>query len=86
MAEYKIELTHTAEKQLRKISKRDLPRIIDALQMLAVAPLPQGCRKLSGYSHTYRVRIGVYRIIYELLNNILTVQVLKIGHRKDIYR
>lgn len=86
MEKYKIELTRTAEKQLQRIPKRDIGRIVDALRLLATTPLPQGCRKLSGHNHTYRVRVGVYRIIYDLLKNVLIVQVFKIGHRKDVYR
>lgn len=86
MANYKVELTRTAEKQLRKLPKSDLPRIVQALHMLAITPLPQGCRKLSGYTNTFRVRIGVYRIIYEIIEHRLIVKVLKLGHRKDVYR
>lgn len=86
MASYRVELTASAEKQLRKLPKNDLPRVARALEMLALTPLPQGCRKLSGQTNTYRVRAGVYRIIYEILAAVVLVKVLKIGHRKDVYR
>lgn len=86
MANYNVALTSTAEKQLRKLPKKDLPRVARALEMLALTPLPQGCRKLSGQTNTYRVRVGVYRIIYEIWAAVVLVKVLKIGHRKDVYR
>ncbi len=86
MANYSIALTHTAEKQLRKLPKKELPRIVQALEMLSFTPLPQGRRKLSGHSNTFRVRVGIYRIIYEILGQRLIIKILKIGHRKDVYR
>ncbi len=86
MANYRVELTAAAEKQLKKIPKIDLRRITAALEMLALAPLPQGCRKMSALTDTFRVRIGVYRIIYEIHAHIVLVRVVKIGHRKDVYR
>jgi mRNA interferase RelE/StbE len=86
MAKFKIEISSSAEKTLRKIPKTDLGRIIEAIQILAINPFPDGCRKLSGEESTYRVRQGNYRIIYEIHGKILTILILKIGHRKDIYR
>lgn len=86
MADYKVELTRTAEKQLRKVPKVDLPRLVQALEMLALTPLPSGCRKLTGQGNVFRVRVGVYRVIYEILTHQIIVRILKIGHRKDVYR
>ena len=86
MANYKIEITATAEKSLKKIPKKDLQKIIEAIQVLAISPFPDGCRKLRGEEDVYRVRQGNYRIIYEVIGSKLIVLVLKIGHRKDIYK
>jgi mRNA interferase RelE/StbE len=86
MANYRVELAATAERSLRKIPKRDLRRVIEALQMLAITPMPTGCRKLSEHGGIFRVRVGVYRIIYEVFRERLIVKVIKIGHRKDVYR
>ena len=86
MADYKVELTRTAEKQLWKLPKKELPKVVEALKMLAITPLPRGCRKLSGHASTFRVRVGLYRIIYEIIESRVIVKVLKIGHRKDVYR
>ncbi|WP_372655262.1 type II toxin-antitoxin system RelE/ParE family toxin [Halobacteriovorax sp.] len=86
MANYKIEITSTAEKSLKKIPKKDLKKVVEAIQVLAISPFPSGCRKLKGEEDVYRVRQGNYRIIYEVIDNKLIVLVLKIGHRKDIYK
>jgi len=82
---YKVYLTSSAEKTLRNLPKKDIRRIIAKLESLSIDPYPDGCRKLSGEEDTYRVRAGIYRIIYELNSGELIVIVLKIGHRKDVY-
>lgn len=86
MGKYKVELTRTAEKSLRRLPKKNLPKILAALSGLSFDPFPDGCRKLSGELHTFRIRISDYRIIYEVLEKVVLVKVLKIGHRKDVYR
>lgn len=86
MANYKIEITASAEKSLKKIPKKDLSKIITAIQILSISPFPEGCRKLKGEEDVYRVRQGNYRIIYEIFDQKLIILVLKIGHRKDIYK
>ena len=86
MGNYKVELTASAERQLKHLPKIELKRVVTALEMLAITPFPQGCRKLSGIANTFRVRVGNYRIIYEVLVETVVVKVLKIGHRKDVYR
>jgi mRNA interferase RelE/StbE len=86
VANYKIEISSSAEKALRKIPKNDLKKIIEAIQILGINPFPEGCRKLSGEEGAYRVRQGNYRIIYEVDGKKLIILVLKIGHRKDVYK
>lgn len=86
MANYKIIIGSQAEKILKKIPKKDLVRVVAAIQGLAADPFPPLCRKLAGEVSAYRIRQGIYRIIYEVRNKELLVLVLKIGHRKDIYR
>ena len=86
MANYKIEVTSTAEKSLKKIPKKDIQKIVEAIQVLAISPFPEGCRNLKGEEDAYRVREGKYRIIYEVIDNKLIVLVLKIGNRKDFYK
>ncbi len=86
MANYRIEFSSTAEKALKKIPKKDLTKIVESIQVLAINPFPEGCRKLAGEEGTYRIRQGTYRIIYEVEGKKLKVLILKIGHRNDIYR
>jgi mRNA interferase RelE/StbE len=86
MASYSVELTRTAEKQLRRIAKRDRNRLVEAIRALADRPRPQGARKLQGYDDVYRIRVGQCRVVYEVLDERVIVIVLKVGHRKDIYK
>jgi len=81
---YQVVIEKQAQKQLAKISLPYYQNIVEALQNLAANPLPHGYKKLKGRPGL-RIRIGVYRIIYNINENILTVFVLSIGHRKDIY-
>jgi mRNA interferase RelE/StbE len=83
---YKILISNSAEKSLKKIPKRDLQRITREIHALSLNPFPAGCRKLSGEDHVYRVRVGTYRIIYEIDGGELIIWVLKVGHRKEVYR
>lgn len=86
MESYKVELSASAEKALFKIPKKMIEKVTHALEMLAHNPRPHGSKKLTGFADVYRIRIGYYRIIYEIHDNIILVKVLKIGHRKEIYR
>lgn len=86
MANYKIEITSSAVKSLKKIPKKELLKITNLIQMLAIDPYPSGARKLAGEVDVYRVRQGTYRVIYEVFDDRLVILVLKIGHRKDIYK
>ena len=83
---YSIEVSATAEKQLRGLQPDDQIRVLRAIRALAGDPRPRGCRKLAGYDDLYRVRAGRYRIIYSIDDAVLRVVVLKLGHRKDVYR
>ena len=85
MAEYKIYFKESVEKDFRAIPKRDLQKIILRIQALASNPRPQGYEKLTGQER-YRIRQGHYRIIYSIQDKEFTVWVVKVGHRKDIYR
>ena len=86
MANYSILISATAEKALKKIPKKDRTRIVKLIQTLAISPVPQGARKLLREQNVYRVRQGNYRVIYELKNKKIIILILKIGHRKNIYR
>ena len=85
MAKYRIQVKKTAEKELGKIPKKELLKILEKIEGLSDNPHPAESMKLSNQDK-YRVRVGNYRILYRVEDNILTVFVIKIGHRKDIYR
>ena len=86
MADYAVEVSATAERQLRKLAKTDQRQIIRAMRQLAIDPRPRGARKLRGYDDIFRIRRGRYRIIYSIENERLVIIILKVGHRKDVYR
>ena len=86
MAKYKIEISSSAEKSLKKIPKKDISKIVEAIQKLAISPFPDGSRKLRGEEGAYRIRQGNYRIIYEVIEKKLIILVLKLGHRKEVYK
>ncbi len=82
---YSVEILRSAQKHLSKITKQDQDRIISAIESLAHAPRPDGCKKLSGRP-AWRIRIGSYRVIYEIQDDKLIVMVVHIGHRREVYR
>ena len=86
MASYRIDYAKGVEKDLRKIPGKMAVRVGRAIDKLATNPFPSGCVKLIGYDIEYRIRVGDYRVIYQVQNSILVVLVIEIGHRKDIYR
>ena len=86
MASYKLRIKKSAAKELEAIPRKaDRRRIIARIESLADDPRPDGCRKLSG-SERYRIRQGRYRIVYSIEDDVLTVYVVKIGDRKNVYR
>ena len=85
MAGYEILFKESVWKDLRKIPKSDLKRMLSRIENLGDDPRPIGSEKLTG-EELYRVRQGNYRIIYSIQDNELTVWVIKVGYRKDIYR
>jgi mRNA interferase RelE/StbE len=85
MASYELKFKKSVAKDLRAFPKTDVKRIMQRILSLADDPRPTGCEKLSGQER-YRVRQGTYRIIYEISDSTLTILVVKIGHRREIYR
>lgn len=85
MASYSIEIKRSAAKELTHLPPKDRGRIIARIQVLADDPRPVGAEKLSGQDR-YRVRQGDYRILYEIEDQVLRIMVVKIGHRRDVYR
>ena len=85
MASYKIQIKPSAIKELGKIPKRDFQKLVKKIQLLSSNPRPVGCEKLSS-DEKYRIRQDNYRIVYGIDDDRLIVIVVKIGHRKDVYR
>ena len=85
MAEYKIYFKKSVETDFNVIPKKDLKKILDRIEALAEGPRPPGCEKLTE-QQKYRLRQGRYRILYSIQDDELTIWVVKVGHRKDIYR
>ena len=85
MERYELRFRKPVAKDMDPIPKRDVRRIIEAIRALADDPRPPQSMKLSG-AEKYRLRCGVYRVLYEIHDDVLTVCVVKVGHRKDVYR
>ena len=85
MASYELVFKRSVAKDLREFPKADVKRILQRIRSLTDDPRPPGCEKLSGQER-YRLRQGVYRIVYEIHDKVLVVLIVKIGHRRDVYR
>jgi len=85
MAVYKLFFKKSAQKDFDSIPKKDLKRNFSQIQSLSEDPRPHGCEKLTGQER-YRLRQGRYRIVYSIQDDELTVWVVKVAHRKHIYR
>ena len=85
MASYRIVFKRSVAKDLRQIPKKDIQRILNRIDSLKEDPRPAGVEKLSG-DEKCRTRQGNYRILYMIEDEIITVTIVKVGHRRDVYR
>lgn len=83
---YRVEFTRAAAKQVRKLPRQIRDRILTAVAGLAAEPRPHGAKKLVGEDTAWRIRIGNYRVIYDVLDEELIVTVVRAGHRREVYR
>lgn len=83
---YEITYAHSALKALRKLDRIVAQRILRAVDSLAQDPRPQGCLQLSGGDGEFRIRVGDYRVIYDVNDEELVVLVLRAAHRREVYR
>lgn len=84
---YRLVIKSSAAKELEAVGqKADRARLVASIQALALQPKPTGAEKLSGQQDLYRIRSGNYRVVYEIDNGEIVVTVIKVGHRKEIYR
>jgi mRNA interferase RelE/StbE len=86
MESYKIEWKRSATKELKKLPRDTIIRILKAVEQLSENPYPVGTRKLVSSERTYRIRVGDYRIIYNIAASALVVEIIRIGHRRDVYK
>ena len=86
MPSYKVLWKRSAVKELKQLPKEVIKKISQTVTDLSGDPLPVGVRKLTGSEHTFRIRLGDYRIVYSLLSGELTIEIIRVGHRKDIYK
>ena len=82
---YSIEWKTSAKKDLRKIDKQKIPKILEAVANLALNPHPSNHKKIIGTEHNYRIRVGDYRVIYFLEDAKLVIEIVRVRHRKEAY-
>lgn len=86
MTAYEVTIARRAVKALAALPRKEQQRIRAAIDLLAGTPRPPGCVAMAGEAHAYRVRVGNYRIVYDVFDDRLVIQVVRIGHRRDVYR
>ena len=83
---YRVLLERAAEKDLDRLTSQIHDRVIAAIQSLATNPRPPGCRKLAGSKNDWRIRVGDYRVVYEIADEIRIVRINRVRHRREVYR
>ena len=86
MVSYNIVWKRSAQKELKQLPATAIERVIHVVEQLSESPYPSGVKKLAGTDRTYRLRVGNYRIVYSVLASILTIEIIRVRHRKDVYR
>lgn len=83
---YEVRLARRAVRTLASLERREQQRVRAALDLLAENPRPPSCVAMQGEDSVYRVRVGDYRIVYEIVDDVLLIHVVRIGHRREVYR
>ena len=86
MASYKVEWKNSAYKELQKLPRPIITRVVAAVSELSNEPFPHGVKKLIGSEFSYRIRIGDYRVVYEDFESRLIIEIIRVRHRKDVYK
>ena len=86
MTTYRIVWKNSAQKELKRLPKDIIVKILQAVEKLRIDMNPKGSKKITGSVSTYRIRIGDYQVVYSLNNKYLVIDVVRVGHRKDIYK
>ena len=85
MNTYSIIFAQSAEKELLRLPRSVSDKIFQKVELLANNPRPSGCKKIVGSLNSFRIRVGDYRVVYSVFDDTLTIDIIKIGHRKDVY-
>jgi len=83
---FRVEWKKSTRKDLRKLPPKVVDRVLETVEQLAENPFPVGVEKLAGSEHAYRVRVGDYRVVYEVVTKTKLVEIQRVRHRKDVYR
>ena len=86
MASFSIQWRTSTKKDLRKLPPREVERVLAEVESLAEEPFPHGSEQLAGTEHTHRIRVGDYRVVYEVSARSKIVEIQRVRHRKDVYR
>jgi len=86
MDSYNIIWKKSAQKELRKINKKEISKILNEIEKLSLNPYPTNHKKLLGTDYIFRIRIGNYRVIYSVQNKKLIIEIIRVRHRKEIYK
>ncbi|MFZ1308326.1 MAG: type II toxin-antitoxin system RelE/ParE family toxin [Candidatus Microthrix subdominans] len=86
MSTYDVQVSRRAAQAIGRLPRKEQRRVQAAIELLAGEPRPPGCVAMSGEASVYRVRVGSYRIVYEVVDRRLVVLVVRVGHRRDVYR
>ena len=82
---YRVEIKPSAKKELAQLPHEIGETVVREIAALAINPRPHGYKKLTGSQHSYRIRVGNYRVVYSLFEQKLIIEIIKIGNRKDVY-
>jgi mRNA interferase RelE/StbE len=85
MASYRIEWKKSTIRELKDLPNEIVRRLVSAVGQLSSNPFPDGVKKLSGAEHTYRIRIGSYRVVYTVTKATTVVEVIRVAHRRNVY-
>ena len=83
---YRVEYVRQAERELAELPRRDQARVAEKINALARNPRPRGVKKLAGAESLYRLRVGEYRVVYEIRDRVLLILVVRVAHRREVYR
>ena len=86
MDSYSLKWKPSAVRELRKLPRPVIARLVERIEGLQRNPHPQGATKMTAMQDTWRIRDGDYRVIYKVVGNTLTVEIIRIGNRRDVYR